>query len=493
MTRRSLTGNAVSGVAWLMVYQVGRQLLSFVSVAVLARKVPPSAYGLIAMASVLTAFFDNFRDMGTIYSIIREREVSDRLLSSVFWLNLGLGLVLSLAIVLLAFPISAFFHQPALRPVTQVLAITFFLYSLGVLPTGLLTRAMTFRPLAISQLTGAVIGTAAAIIAAVAGAGVWSLVLGTLVSTFTTTIGLWIACSWRPRFLMDWGEIRSIASYSMNLSGANLLVYFSRNADNLIVGRFLGDIALGYYQMAYTLMLYPIVNISSVIAGAVFPAFASLQDDDVRFRAAFTRTCMLIGLITVPVMLGLMAVAGPVVEVVLGAKWRPVANLLLVFAPLGMFQSINTMMALACQAKGRSDLLFRWSLFSTVIYVASFFIGLPWGIQGIANSYAAAWFLLMVPGFTISFRVVGLAWREFLTAMWPELAAGLAMVAVVLIWRFALDRAGVSSSVVHLCSAVAVGCVSYIGLLMLWKPPVVAEAGAILEDKGYPRLARLLS
>jgi len=99
MTRRSLTGNAVSGVAWLMVYQVGRQLLSFVSVAVLARKVPPSAYGLVAMASVLTAFFDNFRDMGTIYSIIREREVSDRLLSSIFWLNLGLGLVLSLAMV----------------------------------------------------------------------------------------------------------------------------------------------------------------------------------------------------------------------------------------------------------------------------------------------------------------------------------------------------------------------------------------------------------
>lgn len=476
-----------------MVYQVGRQLLSFASVAVLARKVPPSAYGVLAMASVITNFLDTFRDMGTSAAIVREREISDRLLSSVFWLNLGLGILLAFVVVLLSFPAAAFFHEPALTPVIQALAVVFLLYSLGVLPTGLLNRAMTFRPIALAQLSGAAMGTAAAITAAVMGAGVWSLVLSALVSTLVTTIGLWIACEWRPRLLMDWSEIRSIASYSLHLSGFGLVNYFSRNADNVIVGRFLGDVALGYYQMAYTLMTYPLNNISQVIASAVWPAFATLQDDDERLRSAFIRTCMLIGVVTIPAMLGLTVVAGPFVAIALGAKWRPVVGLLLVFAPLGMFQSIYTMTGLPYNAKGRSDLMLRWALFSSVIYVASFFIGLRWGIQGVANSYAIAWLLLMVPGFTIPFRLIGLTWREFLAAMWPGLAAGLAMALVAFVWRLALDWAGVSNSLIHLCSTAAVGFIFYVGLLLWWKPPAVAEANAILVDKGYTRLNRWLS
>jgi O-antigen/teichoic acid export membrane protein len=493
MTQPGLTGKAVSGVAWSMSYQVGRQLLSFASVAVLARKVPPSAYGLLSMAAVITNFLETFRDMGTGNVIVREREVSDRLLSSVFWLNLGLGLVLALAVALLAFPAAAFFRESALTKVMQALAVIFLVYSLGVLPTGLLNREMAFRPIAISQLVGAVFGTAAAITAALLGAGVWSLVLGTLVSTLLATVGLWIACSWRPSLLIDWREIGSIASYSLHLSGFNFLNYFSRNADNLIVGRFLGDVALGYYQMAYTLMTYPLSNISSVIAGALFPAFSTLQDDDERFRSAFIRTSMLVGAVTIPAMLGLMVVAGPFVEVVLGAKWRSVVGLLVVFAPLGMFQSLYTLTGLAYYAKKRSDLLLRWGLISGVVYLASFFAGLPWGIQGIANSYSLAWILLMVPGFSIPFRLVGLSWREFLSSMWPELAAGVAMSLVALAWRLALNWAGISNSAAHLFSTAAVGCAAYVGLLLWWKPTVVSEAAVLLEGKGYLRLARMIA
>jgi O-antigen/teichoic acid export membrane protein len=468
-------------------------LLSFASVAVLARKVPPSAYGLLGMAAVIINFFETFRDMGTGNAIIREREVSDRLLSSVFWLNLGLGVVLALAVASLGFPAATFFKEPGLTRVMQALAVVFLMNSLAVLPTGLLNREMAFRQIAIVQLVGAVFGTAVAITAALLGAGVWSLVFSTLVSTSLTTIGLWIACSWRPLLVVDWREVRSVASYSLHLSGFNFLNYFTRNADNLIVGRFLGDIALGYYQMAYTLMTYPLSNVTSVIANALFPAFSSVQDDDERFRSAFVRTCMLVGLVTIPAMLGLMVVAGPFVEVVLGAKWRPVIGLMLVFAPLGMLQSIYGLTGLPYYAKKRTDLLLRWGLFSGSIYVASFFLGLRWGIQGIADAYAVAWILLMWPGFTIPFRLVGLSWREFLTAMWPELGAGVAMSLVAFAWRLALNRAGISNSAVHLFSTAIIGCVAYIVFLLWWKPPVVTQAVAILEDKGLTRLARLLS
>lgn len=489
----SLTQKATSGVAWSMAFQIGRQLLSFASVLVLARKVPPSAYGLIGMATAVTNFIEIFRDLGTGAAIIREKEVSNRLLSSVFWLNLTLGFLLFLGVVLLAFPAALFFHQPRLVPVMQALAAVFLFSSISVVPNGLLVREMTFRPIAIAQLTGAAIGTTVAIVAALLGAGVWSLVLSALVSGFVTAVSLWWACPWRPQLVVDWGEMRSIASYSLHLSGFNFVNYFSRNADNLVVGRFLGAVALGYYQMAYTLMTYPLSNLSSVIASVVFPALSTLQKDDARFRSAFKRVCTLVGLVTIPAMLGLAVVAGPLVAVALGARWGPVASLLVVFAPLGMLQSIFTIVGTIYNAKGRADLLLRWGLFSGSVYVVSFFLGLPWGILGVAISYTIAWVVLMVPGFTIPFRLIGLSWSEFLSPLWPVLVAGISMMLVTFVWLHSLPAMGVTNLMLQLVTTVAIGCVVYGGVLLWWKPPAVGELATVLEDNGYLRLARRLS
>src|SRR5262249_27813876 len=156
-----------------------------------------------------------------------------------------------------------------------------------------------------------------------------------------------------------------------------------------------------YYQMAYTLMMYPLMNISSVVAQVLFPAFAQVQHDLERFRSAFIRSCMLVSVITFPIMLGLMVTADPFVRVILGSRWAPVIPLLVVFAPLGMLQSIFTMGGLIYNARGRTDWLLRWGILSSTVYVLSFFIGLRWGILGVAVSYTIAWMLLMYPGFEI--------------------------------------------------------------------------------------------
>ncbi len=492
-TAASLTRTTSSGVAWSMIFQVGRQFLSLASILVLARRVPPSAFGLLSMATVVTNFIDVFRDLGTGNAIIRAKEVSDRFLSSLYWLNLGFGMLLTAAVVALSVPSAWFFRQPGLAPIMQVLAAVILLSSLSVVPTSLLTRRMAFRPLSLIQLLGAACGTTAAITAALLGAGVWSLVLASLVSNSITTAGLWAVCSWRPRFIFDSSEVRSIASYSLHLSGFNFLNYFSRNADNLVVGRFLGDVSLGYYQMAYTLMTYPLSNFSSVIAGVMFPAFCTLQEDDARLRSAFSRAARLVGLVTIPAMLGLAVVAGPFVNVVLGERWKPVTGLLIVFAPLGMLQSIYTMVGAIYNAKGRTDRLFRWGLFSSCVYVASFLLGVHWGIQGVATAYSIAWVALMVPGFSIPFRLVHLQWREFLAYMWPEVWIGAAMALITFLCLQGFQHILAVNDKLQLATAVAVGAISYVGALLWWKPPVVSEVQSLLESSGYARLARFLS
>ncbi|MGH9558529.1 MAG: MOP flippase family protein [Bryobacteraceae bacterium] len=490
---QSLTQKTASGVAWSAVFQITRQLCSFASVTVLARFVPPSGYGLIAMAAIVTAFVDAVRDLGTSRALVREPAVSERLLSSVFWLNLFTGILLTSAVAAVAYPAAAFFHEPKLIPVMQVLSLIFLFSSSSVVHYTLLNRDMDFRSLMLSNLAGAVIGAVSAIAAALLGAGVWSLVVGNLMVFFVPSVGFWLACSWRPQWLFDWKEIRSIGMFSLNASGFSLVNYFSTNMDNLLVGKFIGDSALGLYQMSYTLMTYPIDRISFLIASALMPAFSSIQNDHIRFRSSFSRACALVAMVTFPAMLGLAVLAGPFIDVVLGSRWHPVAPLLLIFAPLGMFQSISLLARLIYYAKGRSDWLLRWSLFCGVLYVASFVIGIRWGIGGVAAAYAITWMLLMIPGFSIPFRLIGLSWREFLAPMWPVIQITLLMTLASAAWRVLLTRLGIHHPAVHLFSTAAVGCAVYIGLFLLLRPAILYELARILKGRGYSFLARLLA
>ena len=156
--------------------------------------------------------------------------------------------------------------------------------------------------------------------------------------------------------LFDTNEIRSVSRFSLNLSGFGVINYFARNADNdIIVGRSLGQVSSSsYYQMAYTLMLYPIQNISSMISQVLLPAFSAIQSDDERLRSAYVRSCMLIGLVTFPLMAGLAVVADPFVRVVLGTKWIPAIRVFQILAPVGLIQSIQTTGGSIFVAKGRS-------------------------------------------------------------------------------------------------------------------------------------------
>jgi PST family polysaccharide transporter len=255
----------------------------------------------------------------------------------------------------------------------------------------------------------------------------------------------------------------------------------------------LGDAQLGFYQMAYTLMTYPLANFCQVIAAVAYPAFSALQDDNERLRAAFTRVSVTVGFFSIPAMLGLMVVADPFVRVVLGQKWGPVTGLMLVFAPLGALQSIYGLVGAIYNAKGRSDRLFQWSVMSGGFYVISFLVGVRWGIQGVAIAYSVTWLLGMVPGFLIPFRLIHLSGKEFLRAMWPGTACAAAMALITLAWRLALNRLGFRNPAVHLFTTVAAGVISYAVLMWWWNPPVVEEVCDVLASRGLSRLTPLIS
>ena len=484
-THRTLTQRTAAGVAWTSAFQVTRQILQVISVSVLARHVPPAAYGLIAMAVLVTSLLETIRDAGTGQALIREREMSDEIASTAFWLNCGVGGIAALLVVIAAWPASIFFHEPQIIPVLRVLSISFFLGAVSVVPTALLNRAMEFKKLALVQTAAAIIGTIVAIAVAIAGGKVWSLVAGTLTLVFVTAIGVWILAPVRLKFVFQPEAAKRILKFGLNLSGFHVFNYFSRNADNLLVGKFLGSVALGYYQMGYMLMTYPLQNFTLMVTQVVYPAMAKFHDDLARLRAAYLRISALVALVTVPIMLGLAITAPSFVRVVLGPRWAPVADLLAIFAPLGALQSIYATVGVLYNTQGRTDLQFRWIMFASVFYVASFAVGLHWGIMGVARCYAIVWILLMIPSFLIPFRLVELSAWTFMRTLWPTIWISLSMTACCGAWRYLLYCLGIVNPYVEFPTTVVLGIAVYVGLVFWRKPVVLGELASVLEGTSY--------
>jgi O-antigen/teichoic acid export membrane protein len=472
--KMSLAHKTISGAKWSTVSRFGQQGLFFIVTIVLTRLLSPDAYGVLGMAMVVTGFINIFKDLGTSSALIQKKELSNSLISSIFWVNVLFGL-LAMGIVILITPwVAWFYDEPQVAPLLRVLSFSFVVSGLSITHQALLARQMLFDRLARVELISSAVGGVVGIGMAACGMGVWSLVGQNLSRSFVLTISLWIVSSWHPKFEFDRVKVCSVASYSLNLSGFNVFNYFVRNADNILIGRYLGTTALGYYSLAYRLILYPLQNVSGVLGRVLFPAFTQMQDNDDRFRRVYLRVCATISVVTFPMMLGLLVISQPLVEVFFGSRWMPVATLLMVLVPVGMVQSIGSTVGHIYTAKGRTDWMFRWGIVTGLSVVSFFVVGLRWGVVGVAVSYALWSALVTYPSFSIPFKLIDLPISALWKALWPTLKLSLMMAGCVAIWRLILASVDVTNSWAVLISSVLLGSGVYGGLL-LWLRPMVLQ------------------
>jgi len=436
-TVTGLRRRTISGISWSTVSQLGRQGTLLATTVVMARLLSPSDFGLIGMALVITGFVGIFRDLGTSAAIIQRKHVSPRLLSSIFWINVGFGALATLVLFLLAPLGGMLYEEPRVVAVLKVLSFGFFLSGFGVLHQALLERALLFRPLARLEIAAVLAGALVGVALALAGAGVWSLVFQSLTMVGLSTMLLWFSNSWRPQWTLNWGELKAVGRFSLPLTGFSIFNYFARNADYFLIGRYLGAQDLGYYTLAYRMLLFPVQNIGAVIARVMYPVFASIQADNRRIASSYLRMANAIALFSFPLMLGALALAEPLVLTAFGEQWQPAILIIMILAPVGLVQSLGTTVGSIFQAKGRTDWMFWWGIGSGTVAVLAFAIGLRWGIAGVAAAYAMASFILTYPGFWIPFRLIGLD----LTGLWnavrlPLFNACLMSVILVLFVRF---------------------------------------------------------
>jgi O-antigen/teichoic acid export membrane protein len=427
-----LSRKTIAGLGWSLGTQVLSQGSRFLISVILARLVAPADFGLLGMVLVFTGFAGLFGDFGFGQSLIQREKIEERHRSSVFWLSMAIGFLLA-GITVVAAPLTGhFYREPRLVPVMMLIAVSFPLGSLSIVQKALLSRDMKFRALGLIDVATTVISGLAAILLALRGFGVWCLVWQQILSCVGVVIGVWWMLGWRPHLTFDRGAVAELFGFSANLTGFSVANYWFRNADNLLIGRYFGSAPLGIYSRAYNLMLLPLSQVTWVVAGVMFPALSKLQNDKMRVKDIYIRMVGIIGLITFPMMLGLLVVADHFVLALYGPAWAEVIPVLRIFCILGMAQAISSTVGLIFQSQGRTDWMFWWGSFSGGLSIVGIMIGVWMGsLAAIATCLLLVTILLVIPTFSIAGGLIGMAVREIMRVTSGVLASAAAMAGLV--------------------------------------------------------------
>ena len=464
----------VRGVSWSALQRLGSQAVQGVVFLVLARLLAPKDFGLLSLALVYVNFLQIFVEQGVGDAVIQRPEIPPGFVDTAFWINWLSGVAFCGIGWAAADGAARLFGQPELAPILRSLSWLFPVTALTIVPLCLLRRALRFRALAVCTLLQTACGGAAAVFLAARGAGIWSMVGQQYVSAGVALAATAFATDWRPRFVLRRGYLKELVWFGGNVSGVNLLNLFNRQADNLIIGYFLGPVALGYYAIAYQIL----VNVSNLFVGTInsiaLPLFARLQHDSAQFQATILRLTALTCAVSAPVFYGLSALAPATLTLFFGDKWTDSAPCLQVLCLIGLLYAGFYFHGPILTSLGKP----QWNLFLNALQAAgncvAFLIGVRWGIVGVAAAYVARAYLMAPIHLWVLRREAGVEVAGYVRQFLPAGAASLVMVAGIAAAKFALPA--------HLppaasyASEILVGVILYVAVIVLLEPSLRGRA-----------------
>jgi len=379
------------------------------------------------MVAVVTQFVGLFQGMGLSTATVQSKGIDHRQISTLFWLNMSLSAVLAAVIGLLAPVIAWFYRDPRLEPIALALAGVLFVGGITSQHQALLRRRMWFGHLAAIQILGQLFGSGAGIVSAVLGTGYWALVIGMAAETAAVAIGRWLVCNWRPGLPSRNARVFGMVRFGANLTGFRFLNYFSRNADDLLIGKVNGAAALGMYSKAYALLMLPIRQINRPIAAVAVPSLSRLQSEPEDFRRLYYRAVNLVAYLTTPLVVGLAVLSGEVVRMILGVQWLGVVPVFRVLAIAAFLQPLENTAGWVFTSLNQTNRMLRWGLVSAPLTVAAFAIGVLWGPLGVAVAYAITAHALRYPGLWYAYRKSPLDLNGLFRAVWRPVLLSTAM------------------------------------------------------------------
>jgi len=449
-------------------------IIHMVSVVVLARLLTPQDYGTVTMVTAITGIVNLFRELGLSSATVRTRGITHEQVSNLFWINAGAGAVVTLIIAASGPILAWFYHKPQLTLVAIGVSLTSVLSSLGTQHGALINRDMRFGTMAVIRNSALLAGLVAALVVAFAGGTYWALVASSVVTAAWDTTGRWIASGFRPGRYKKGVGLRPLIRFGANVAGSDIVTYFHRNTDNILIGKAWGAGQLGLYTKAYSLLMLPISNLRSPLNRVAFPAMSRLQDQPAAFRAYFIKYCSLLSFITMPIVAYLFASSGRVIRLLLGPRWMGASELFSILAIVSFIQAPAGLKGIVQTAMGRGGRLLRLTLITSVAAIASFVIGLPWGARGVAIGYCFSTYLTLHPTLVYAFRDTAVRPSDFYRSAMKPAISSIVMGAILVLVESRLK--GLSDAPM-LALMLASGGLIYLGIFVLLPGGKQALAG----------------
>ncbi len=403
----------VRGSAWLALSYGGSQIVALVIAAILAHFLRPSAFGLVALASVAIIALTTLQESGLGLAVIQRRTDVEVAAGTAFVFTVTAGIALYGAAFVVAPILARLFSQPRLTDVLRVLALVLVVRGLGLVPGALIERELIFGRRAKGELGGAIVQALVAVPLAVSGFGVWSLVAGQLAGQSVQSVIFWAVTPLRPSpRLFSFRILRELGRYGRHLTAANIVYFVEQNIDTATVGRLLGAADVGYYNMAWRLSNLPATGIGYIVGRVMFPAYATLQHDRPAFRDAFLTNVRRVALVSLPVGVGILLTARPIVVGLFGARWEPSVVPLQILAVFGLIRAFAGTTVPVLQAAGKPQIVFWLGVWHLAVLSAGLFaLTPPFGLTGAASAVVLAGVASTVPACWFALRVLELPLR----------------------------------------------------------------------------------
>jgi len=380
---KNLRQKAVRGVWWSAIERGGVALVQFVIGVLLARILLPEQFGLIGMLSVFIALSQILLNSGFGSAIIQRQDLSDVDTSSVFYLNVGLGLLIASLLFCSAAAIASFFGQSELEPLTRFMSYKVAIASFSVVQLAILRRELKFRAIAVISISAIFVSGIVGVTLAIIGFGVWALAWQQFVMAVVTTVVSWTVAAWRPRLLFSVQSLREMFAFGSKLLVAALMFQGFRHVYSAVIGKLYLPAELGYYTRATGLQQMATRTTNSIVTRVSFPVLATIQDDAPRMRRGLREMLQVLTLINTPLMLGLLVAARPLVIAILTEKWLPSVPLFQVLCLVGALYPLQVINVQFLIATGRSGLNLKIAMVKNLIRVVALVVTCQWGVLAI--------------------------------------------------------------------------------------------------------------
>jgi PST family polysaccharide transporter len=450
-----LRRRATAGVVKTGLSQGLRLLIQIGSVVVMSRLLAPSQFGLFAMAGPIVGFAALFQDLGLAQAIVQKRSLTQPEVSTLFWVSLGMSAGVACALLALSPLVALFYGEPRVGTLTAAMGVNVIIAGASSVPFALLNRRMQFGALALLDVASGAVSLALSATAAVLFHSYWALYVGSLVQTVIPAVGAWAATGWRPSLPARRSGAGVALHFGSNVTGFNVANFISRNFDNVLIARAWGDRPLGLYDRAYKLMLLPLQQINAPIAKVMLPVLSQTAHDPERYSRAYLQVQSQMLLITLPGIAFMVGAADVLVPLLLGDSFADSAPIFVALGLASFSQALNNSIGWLFVSQHRTQEYMFWGFFNSVVCVAGFVVGLPYGPVGVAAGYAAGELLRTPLSWWLVTRKGPVRAGPVFRMAYPHYVSGVAAFAAIAAVRTVLPPDPVLTLAACLCAAEA--------------------------------------